>query len=63
MQDKKDKVFGNELKLKAIKTDRGYLQRLENKELPEREPNKNKVSNGDNNSEDTVFILPMGKIA
>lgn len=37
MSDKKNRVLGTEIKLKSIKKDRSYFQRLDNKETPERD--------------------------
>ena len=65
MSEKKDRVLGNELKIKSIKKDRDYLQRLNNKEEPEKTEaqvidfKKNKNSQPSVVEETPVF-LPIG---
>lgn len=64
MSDKKNRVLGNEIKLKSIKKDRSYFQRLDNKETPERDEatvidvQKRKPSPAP--AEDFPVLLPIG---
>lgn len=66
MSEKKERVLGNEHKLKSIKKDRSYFQKLDNKETPEKSEahiiDLKKIKNEPRSPvvEETPIFLPIG---
>ena len=71
MNDKKEKVLGNEVKLKSVKRDKSYFQKLEYKERPEtcedadvearfKRVNKKELVMNEPQEDLSGFVLPIG---
>lgn len=57
MADKKDdRVLGNELKLKTVRRNTNYFQKLEYREIPRKDP----ISTTVEVKEDVILSLPIG---